>query len=110
MSKIQANLMKSSILNAKMNDSKIAKLENEVMQKVKAQEEVKEAQLKQVKDYYGKQSSFKKLFEYNKPRINIVIGLVISIIQGGFMPLIGAVMAKMLFVLMEVTNLEEMRK
>jgi hypothetical protein len=38
MSKIQANLMKSSIMNAKMNDSKIAKIENEIMQKVRAQE------------------------------------------------------------------------
>jgi hypothetical protein len=38
MSKIQANLMKSSMMNAKMNDSKIAKIENEIMQKVRAQE------------------------------------------------------------------------
>jgi hypothetical protein len=80
MSKIQANLMKSSMMNAKMNDSKIAKIENEIMQKVRAQEQIKEAQLKQVKDYYGKQSSFKKLFDYNRPRINIAIGLVISVI------------------------------
>ena len=109
MSKIQANLMKSSMMNAKMNNSQIAKIENEIMQKVKAQEQVKEAQLKQVKDYYGKQSSFKKLFDYNRPRINIAIGLVISIIQGGFMPLIGAIMAKMLFVLMEVKDLDKMR-
>jgi hypothetical protein len=39
-----------------------------------------------------------------------VIGLVISVLQGGFMPLIGAVMAKMLFVLMEVSDVKEMRK
>lgn len=38
--------MNSSIMNAKMNDSKIAKIENEIMMKVKAQEEVREAQLK----------------------------------------------------------------
>lgn len=109
MSKIQESLMKSSIMNAKMNDSKIAKIENEIMLKVRAQEEIKEAQLKEVKEYYSKQSSFKKLFSYNKPKINIAIGLIISVIQGGFMPLIGAVMAKMLFVLMEVSNLDEMR-
>jgi hypothetical protein len=35
---------------------------------------------------------------------------VISIIQGAFMPLIGAVMAKMLFVLMEVTDIVKMRE
>ena len=109
MSKIQENLMKSSIMNAKMNNSKIAKIENEIMIKVRGQEEIKEAQLKEVKKYYSKQSSFKKLFSYNKPKINIAIGLIISVIQGGFMPLIGAVMAKMLFVLMEVSNLDEMR-
>lgn len=101
--------MKSSIMNAKMNNSKIAKIENEIMLKVRAQEEIKEAQLKEVKEYYSKQSSFKKLFSYNKPKKNIAIGLIISVIQGGFMPLIGAVMAKMLFVLMEVSNLDEMR-
>jgi hypothetical protein len=38
--------MKSSMMNAKMNDSKIAKIENEIMQKVRAQEQIKEAQLK----------------------------------------------------------------
>ena len=34
------------MMNAKMNDSKIAKIENEIMQKVRAQEQIKEAQLK----------------------------------------------------------------
>jgi len=63
-----------------------------------------------VKEYYANQSSFKKLYVYNRPKINIVIGLVISVLQGGFMPLIGAVMAKMLFVLMEVSDLTEMKK
>jgi hypothetical protein len=32
----------------------------------------------------------------------MVLGLFISVIQGAFMPLIGGIMAKMLFVLMEV--------
>jgi hypothetical protein len=38
------------------------------------------------------------------------LGLFISIIQGAFMPVIGGIMAKMLFVLMEVNDLTEMRK
>lgn len=46
MSKIQANLMKSSMMNAKMNNSQIAKIENEIMQKVNAFEQVKEVRLK----------------------------------------------------------------
>ena len=45
MSKIQANLKNSSIMNAKMNNSKIARIENEIMQKVKAQEQIKEGHI-----------------------------------------------------------------
>jgi ATP-binding cassette subfamily B (MDR/TAP) protein 1 len=50
-----------------------------------------------------------KLMRYNQPKINIVLGILVSIVQGSFMPFIGAIMAKMLFVLMEVTNLDQLR-
>ena len=39
--------------------------------------------------------------DYNKPLINVFIGLFVSIIQGALMPIFGGVMAKMLFVLMD---------
>jgi len=59
---------------------------------------------------YAKKSLFVKLLHYNKPKINILLGVLVSIVQGSFMPLVGAIMAKMLFVLMEVTKLEKLRK
>ena len=58
----------------------------------------------------AKKSLFRKLIRYNTPKINILLGMLVSIIQGSFMPLVGAIMAKMLFVLMEVTNLDQLRK
>lgn len=54
-------------------------------------------------------SVFKKLVSYNTPVVNIFLGLIVSIVQGGLMPLIGALMAKMLFVLMEVVDMNKMR-
>jgi ABC-type multidrug transport system fused ATPase/permease subunit len=48
--------------------------------------------------------------DYNRPKINIFIGCLVSIIQGSLMPMIGGVMAKMLFVLMDVSDIDEMRK
>jgi hypothetical protein len=50
-----------------------------------------------------------KLLGYNRPRINILIGILVSIVQGALMPFIGAIMAKMLFVLMDVHDLNDMR-
>jgi len=51
----------------------------------------------------AKKSLFVKLLHYNKPKINILFGILVSIVQGSFMPLVGAIMGKMLFVLMEAT-------
>lgn len=61
-------------------------------------------------DREGKKSLFRKLLRYNTPKINIFLGILVSIVQGSFMPLVGAIMAKMLFVLMEITNLEQLRE
>ncbi len=57
----------------------------------------------------AEKSLFVKLLKYNTPKINILIGILVSIIQGSFMPFVGAIMAKMLFVLMEVSNLDQLR-
>ena len=65
MSKIQSQVMKTSMINSKLNNSKIVKIETEIMEKVKAQEALKEAQVKEIRDYHAKQSLFKKLYNYN---------------------------------------------
>lgn len=51
-----------------------------------------------------KRSMFKRLTKYNTPKINVVLGIIISILHGSLMPVFGALMSKMLFVLMNLTN------
>ena len=79
------------------------------MMKIEAIEEKRDSQVKEKMDRDAKKSLFSKLFVYNRPRINILLGILVSIVQGAFMPIIGAIMAKMLFVLMEVTDLKKLR-
>lgn len=55
------------------------------------------------------ESHFRKLVRFNTPKINIFLGIFVSIIQGGLMPMIGALMGKMLFVLMEIIDIKYMR-
>jgi ABC-type multidrug transport system fused ATPase/permease subunit len=69
----------------------------------------RDSKVNAIVDREAKKSPFMKLMKYNQPKINIVLGILVSIVQGSFMPLIGAIMAKMLFVLMEVTNLDKLR-
>lgn len=54
-------------------------------------------------------SYFSRLIDFNQPRANIFVGITVSVLQGALMPVFGGVMAKMLFVLMNVYDLEEMR-
>ena len=110
LSKIQNQLLKSSVFGSKAQDSKIVKIEQEMMVKVEAIEEKRDREVKEIMEREAKKSLFAKLIRYNTPKINIFIGMLVSIIQGSFMPLVGAIMAKMLFVLMEVTNLDLLRE
>mmetsp|Transcript_43691 Transcript_43691/g.42210 ORF Transcript_43691/g.42210 Transcript_43691/m.42210 type:complete len:154 (+) Transcript_43691:1553-2014(+) len=47
-----------------------------------------------------KTSFFKRLSPYNKPCINVFIGILLSIINGGVFPVFGLFMTKCLFALM----------
>jgi ABC-type multidrug transport system fused ATPase/permease subunit len=80
-----------------------------MMLKVQQLELKRDSKVNAIVDREAKKSPFMKLMKYNQPKINIVLGILVSIVQGSFMPLIGAIMAKMLFVLMEVTNLDKLR-
>jgi len=64
----------------------------------KQKEENEKRRIEQI----NRRSHFSRLLDYNRPRINIFIGIFVSVAQGGLMPIFGGVMAKMLFVLMEV--------
>lgn len=52
---------------------------------------------------------FKRLLNFNRPKINVVIGILFSIIHGSIMPVFGGIMAKMLFVLMDTRDLTALR-
>ena len=97
------------MFGSKAQDSKIVKIEHEMMAKVEAIEEKRDKEVNALIEREAKKSLFGKLMKYNTPKINILVGILVSIIPGSFMPLVGAIMAKMLFVLMEVTNLDQLR-
>lgn len=90
-------------------DPKIAGIENEIRHIVDTKDLQKDKELDVLKSRNEKVSNFSKLMAYNRPLCNIFIGLFVSILQGSLMPLIGALMAKMLFVLMDVHDLDDMR-
>jgi hypothetical protein len=52
---------------------------------------------------------FKRLFKINRPKFNVFLGIFLSMIQGAIMPVIGAIMAKMLFVLLDTRDLAYVR-
>jgi ATP-binding cassette subfamily B (MDR/TAP) protein 1 len=81
-----------------------------MIQKVNDEDEVEQTRLTLLQEQLAKQSAFSRLLYYSRPRINIFIGLLVSILQGALMPIFGGVMAKMLFVLMDVRDYEEMRR
>ncbi|CDW80084.1 abc transporter family protein [Stylonychia lemnae] len=88
----------------------LEKLELDMKVKVDQQDQLRDDKEAQFMKSQGKKSQFSRLLVYNRPRINIFIGIFVSIAQGGLMPIFGGVMAKMLFVLMEVQDLGQMRK
>ena len=59
----------------------------------------KEAKLQAQLKATQKQSHFLRLIRMSQPKINIVIGFIVSIAQGSLMPWFGILMGKMLFVL-----------
>jgi hypothetical protein len=61
-------------------------------------------------DDLAKKGFFKRLAPYNKPCINIFIGMIVSCIQGGIFPVFGIFITKMLFALMIVEKAEMREK
>ena len=74
-------------------DKKNEEEQNEENQKIKMME---------------KQGFFKRLSPYNKPAINVLVGLVASCVQGALFPTLGLFMMRMLFSLM-IPNKDAMR-
>ena len=81
-----------------------------MMKKVEEIEEIRNDQIKQITDKLAKKSVFARIFEFNRPRFLVFIGFFVSVIQGALMPIFGGVMAKMLFVLLNVFQLDKMRE
>ena len=58
-----------------------------------------EEELERLKGQLGKKNNLKRLTAMSKPKINIVIGIKVSILQGSLLPIFGILLGKMLFVL-----------
>ena len=58
-----------------------------------------EEDLERLKVQLSKKNNLKRLTRMSKPKINIVIGIFVSILQGSLLPIFGILLGKMLFVL-----------
>lgn len=47
--------------------------------------------------------------KYNRPIINIIVGILMSAVLGAISPMLGGIMVKMLFVLLNTTDYDVMR-
>jgi hypothetical protein len=56
-------------------------------------------ELESLKVQLSKKNNLKRLTAMSKPKINIVIGIFVSILQGSLLPIFGILLGKMLFVL-----------
>ena len=63
----------------------------------------------EIKNKLEKEGFFERLKPYNKPAINAVLGVIVSIIQGGIFPVFGLFITKMLFSLFLVQDKEKLR-
>ena len=62
-------------------------------------DEEEEKKEQEVKEKIEKDGFMVRLKPYNKPFINVVLGTLVSIIQGGVFPVFGLLITKMLFAL-----------
>jgi len=71
------------------------------MMKVKQDEadKVEDEQFEAFKKQQAKANNFMRLVRLSKPKINIFLGVFVSVCQGMIMPWFGILLAKMLFVL-----------
>lgn len=50
----------------------------------------------------SKKNNFARLTKMSEPKINIAIGLIVSVMQGSLLPIFGILLGKMLFILQYV--------
>jgi len=81
------------------------KMKEEVDAKDKEEEEADKLEFQAIE----KTSFFKRLNPYSKPVINVIIGLVLSMANGGVFPVFGVLMTKTLFSMMN-PDLEIMKE
>ena len=62
-------------------------------------DEEKAAQAKLYTDRITNASKFTRLLRLSEPKLNIVIGMIVSVGQGSLLPIFGIFMGRMLFVL-----------
>ncbi len=93
---------------SKKQDPAQLMLENEMKEKVDIQDNVADEEEKKQMAAVAKMNFMKRLGPYNKPCINIVIGLIGSCVHGTVNPVFGVLVTKMLFSLM-IPDLEEMK-
>lgn len=65
-------------------------------------DEQNDEQLKQTLKKIEKGNNFIRLAKMSEPKINIAIGLFVSVLQGALLPVFGIFLGKMLFVLQYV--------
>lgn len=84
-------------------DSKANKKVDPLEIEKKKQADVKDAEEEEkedaVKKKLEKEGFMSRLSPYNKPFINVIIGTIVSVIQGGIFPVFGVFITKMLFAL-----------
>lgn len=59
----------------------------------------KEKGLKALKKSIANRNNFLRLSKMSEPKINILIGIFVSILQGSLLPIFGIFLGKMLFIL-----------
>lgn len=106
---IDEEFKRSTFKNVAHKNKQMELIEKEIRHKVDSNEEQEMAKEEQNRNRLQRRSYFMRLMDYNQPRINILIGITVSILQGALMPIFGGVMAKMLFVLMDIYDYTEMR-
>ena len=65
---------------------------------------------KEIKKKIESEGFFTRLKPYTKPVINSIIGIMVSVLNGGVFPIFGMFMIKMLFALFSTYDMQKLRK
>lgn len=88
--------------NPELNEEDAAMLarEKEMKEVVDKIDNEEDKQIAELKKKLEKEGFFKRLAPYNKPVINIILGFIVSCVQGCIFPVFGIFITKFLFALM----------